>query len=59
MNLIRDGEDDEDVSVVWEDSEIPLEDRELVCWPEDNTPLDVVLLASLAPLIAMGCEGIL
>lgn len=53
-----DGDDDEDISIVWEIFELFLRDGYLVCWTEDNIPLDVVPLASSAPLIAMGCDEV-
>jgi hypothetical protein len=48
------GDDDENISVVWEDSELSLGERDLVCCEEDDTPLDVMPLASSIPLLEAG-----
>ena len=48
------GDDNENILVVWEDSELSLGERDLVCCEKDDTPLDVMPLASSIPLLEAG-----
>ena len=45
--MSEEAENDEDVLVVWEDPVPSVGGRDLVCWDDDEAPLEVALLAML------------